>query len=223
MVPAWAPSLRLAPSRSGRTRNESGCAAIGARSSGLGGANLVQLGVWRSLVARSVRVGEVPSSNLGTPILARGKPCFPRGPPSSRCGGALGEVVRLPACGQPHGGGDTGRARIPADTTAFGLGCGLGPRRSFRDRGRDPRQSEPPGSEANRAKKEGAHGGTMGSPVLIRRPRGRNGSRAGRARARTRARSRRAGSSGARGSRRRPPSARIRRGRARKSRRSRGW
>ncbi len=29
------------------------------------------LGVWRSLVARSVRVGEVPSSNLGTPILMR--------------------------------------------------------------------------------------------------------------------------------------------------------
>ena len=27
------------------------------------------LGVWRSLVARSVRVGEVPSSNLGTPII----------------------------------------------------------------------------------------------------------------------------------------------------------
>ena len=26
------------------------------------------LGVWRSLVARSVRVGEAPSSNLGTPI-----------------------------------------------------------------------------------------------------------------------------------------------------------
>src|SRR5690349_24710244 len=25
-------------------------------------------GVWRSLVARSVRVGEVPSSNLGTPM-----------------------------------------------------------------------------------------------------------------------------------------------------------
>ena len=31
-------------------------------------ANLCSLGVWRSLVARSVRVGEVPSSNLGTPI-----------------------------------------------------------------------------------------------------------------------------------------------------------
>ncbi len=29
---------------------------------------LSALGVWRSLVARSVRVGEVPSSNLGTPI-----------------------------------------------------------------------------------------------------------------------------------------------------------
>ncbi len=26
--------------------------------------------MWRSLVARSVRVGEVPSSNLGTPILS---------------------------------------------------------------------------------------------------------------------------------------------------------
>jgi hypothetical protein len=29
---------------------------------------IARLGVWRSLVARSVRVGEVPSSNLGTPI-----------------------------------------------------------------------------------------------------------------------------------------------------------
>src|SRR3954451_20771999 len=29
---------------------------------------LAGLGVWRSLVARSVRVGEVPSSNLGTPM-----------------------------------------------------------------------------------------------------------------------------------------------------------
>src|SRR5207247_6231151 len=34
------------------------------------------LGVWRSLVARSVRVGEVPSSNLGTPIDA-GETMFP--------------------------------------------------------------------------------------------------------------------------------------------------
>ena len=34
------------------------------------------LGVWRSLVARSVRVGEAPSSNLGTPIssLLKGRP-----------------------------------------------------------------------------------------------------------------------------------------------------
>ena len=34
-------------------------------------ANLFRLGVWRSLVARSVRVGEVPSSNLGTPMKFR--------------------------------------------------------------------------------------------------------------------------------------------------------
>src|SRR5262249_48665686 len=31
-------------------------------------ATIGPLGVWRSLVARSVRVGEAPSSNLGTPI-----------------------------------------------------------------------------------------------------------------------------------------------------------
>jgi len=31
-------------------------------------------GVWRSLVARSVRVGEVPSSNLGTPIFSSHRP-----------------------------------------------------------------------------------------------------------------------------------------------------
>ena len=42
-------------------------------------ATLVPLGVWRSLVARSVRVGEVPSSNLGTPIA--GEPCFPHADP----------------------------------------------------------------------------------------------------------------------------------------------
>src|SRR5207248_7204036 len=35
-------------------------------------ANLCAFGVWRSLVARSVRVGEVPSSNLGTPTEAPG-------------------------------------------------------------------------------------------------------------------------------------------------------
>ncbi len=27
------------------------------------------IGAWRSLVARTVRVGEVPSSNLGAPIV----------------------------------------------------------------------------------------------------------------------------------------------------------
>ena len=34
-------------------------------------ATLSALGVWRSLVARSVRVGEVPSSNLGTPTFRK--------------------------------------------------------------------------------------------------------------------------------------------------------
>jgi hypothetical protein len=29
-----------------------------------------RIGAWRSLVARTVRVGEVPSSNLGAPIAA---------------------------------------------------------------------------------------------------------------------------------------------------------
>ena len=38
--------------------------------------------MWRSLVARSVRVGEVPSSNLGTPIGAWGNPWFPHEPRS---------------------------------------------------------------------------------------------------------------------------------------------
>ncbi len=36
------------------------------------------LGVWRSLVARSVRVGEVRSSNLRTPIAAGETPFPPR-------------------------------------------------------------------------------------------------------------------------------------------------
>ena len=40
---------------------------------------LLRPGVWRSLVARSVRVGEAPSSNLGTPIApTRGGTSFPR-------------------------------------------------------------------------------------------------------------------------------------------------
>jgi hypothetical protein len=42
----------------------------------LGFDTLSGLGVWRSLVARSVRVGEVPSSNLGTPI-NMGETMFP--------------------------------------------------------------------------------------------------------------------------------------------------
>ena len=41
---------------------------------------LSRLGVWRSLVARSVRVGEVPSSNLGTPIGPASRNPLPRIP-----------------------------------------------------------------------------------------------------------------------------------------------
>src|SRR5204862_4862502 len=40
-----------------------------------------RLGVWRSLVARSVRVGEAPSSNLGTPTSV-GEPRVPPRAPS---------------------------------------------------------------------------------------------------------------------------------------------
>ena len=50
-------------------------------------------GVWRSLVARSVRVGEAPSSNLGTPIT--GEPT--KVPPCRSCGAgelSLGSVPR---------------------------------------------------------------------------------------------------------------------------------
>src|SRR5688572_17786253 len=72
-----------------------------------------QLGVWRSLVARSVRVGEVPSSNLGTPMEYGGTPGSPVGPllatavevlgcqePSNaRCCTTVSGVVCLPAGG----------------------------------------------------------------------------------------------------------------------------
>jgi hypothetical protein len=44
------------------------------------------IGVWRSLVARSVRVGEVPSSNLGTPMVGTGETMFPPCAPSSAVG-----------------------------------------------------------------------------------------------------------------------------------------
>src|SRR5207245_2226079 len=75
MVPPLAPPSRLVPR--GRLRGlPPGKARLRPRTvaprrtADAGAANLFrQLGVWRSLVARSVRVGEVPSSNLGTPII----------------------------------------------------------------------------------------------------------------------------------------------------------
>src|SRR5919108_6301418 len=59
-------------------RPTSATVPLASSSAELRGANLFPLGVWRSLVARSVRVGEVPSSNLGTPIESRGNRRFPR-------------------------------------------------------------------------------------------------------------------------------------------------
>src|SRR5262249_19128726 len=66
-------------------------------------ATLLPLGVWRILVARSVRVGEVPSSNLGTPTFrkagVRGSGFLPReshfaaGPPGRRLRRRAGAVA----------------------------------------------------------------------------------------------------------------------------------
>ena len=66
---------------------------------------LCSLGVWRSLVARSVRVGEVPSSNLGTPIDAwgtRGSPASPscRRARVERAGLPPGEARLRPGTGR---------------------------------------------------------------------------------------------------------------------------
>ncbi len=65
-------------------------------------ATLCALGVWRSLVARSVRVGEVPSSNLGTPIGVGEPVVSPRAPSFSLWSRvalcqAYGRVNRPPA------------------------------------------------------------------------------------------------------------------------------
>ena len=58
-------------------------------------------GVWRSLVARSVRVGEVPSSNLGTPIAVGGVlPPTTVSPPTRRGGDATLVSASPPAGGE---------------------------------------------------------------------------------------------------------------------------
>ena len=60
-------------------------------------------GVWRSLVARSVRVGEAPSSNLGTPIRRRAGGAEPgrRVPP--RSGAAVPVLALSSNLGAPRG------------------------------------------------------------------------------------------------------------------------
>src|SRR5512136_1502184 len=83
------------------------------------------LGVWRSLVARSVRVGEVPSSNLGTPIARRtGNPAL-RGSLSAAIPEARGG---LQPSGEPplllrigrRGRDAVGRAAYPRSDAARG-------------------------------------------------------------------------------------------------------
>src|SRR5262245_18588850 len=68
MVLPFGPSLFFEVVRLvGSHRAKPGCAR-GTTNRGRTSLTCELLGVWRSLVARSVRVGEVPSSNLGTPI-----------------------------------------------------------------------------------------------------------------------------------------------------------
>ena len=114
-------------------------------------------GVWRSLVARSVRVGEAPSSNLGTPTFRtagiRGSGFLPRGSPpaaghvpeGARCRGRNcreAQPSRLRAAYLPTTGrlgrrrSDTAvmRGSIPRSSTRWTTGRGgAWPPRRFRE------------------------------------------------------------------------------------------
>ena len=83
-----------------------------------------RLGVWRSLVARSVRVGEVPSSNLGTPIGGGGTAGFPHVPSRRRHdASSLGSAVRrcgrrmLDSCCGPCSSTSTSPSRGPGPSS----------------------------------------------------------------------------------------------------------
>ena len=107
---------------------------------------LARSGVWRSLVARSVRVGEVPSSNLGTPIDVG--PRTPRLPSRPGVEGKRPHVRRRlrPAArrsrhrgGPPGAGGDATlrRSSRTPGTTSASASC----RRWRCSRRRRPRRS----------------------------------------------------------------------------------
>jgi hypothetical protein len=77
--------------------------------------------VWRSLVARSVRVGEVPSSNLGTPI-NMGETMFPPWAPfflSLKPLTVMGLRRSESGCGRKRRLSDEGVDRVCADVGAF--------------------------------------------------------------------------------------------------------
>ena len=114
---------------------------------GRGAGTLWALGVWRSLVARSVRVGEVPSSNLGTPICSQaGDP--PRGGHRPRTSPRVGRRPGL--CSAERAAGRPLRRRLHAlaaraGARARGVPAGRGTRtgsastrRATRTRGSRP-------------------------------------------------------------------------------------
>ena len=100
-------------------------------------------GVWRSLVARSVRVGEVPSSNLGTPMRFRSRSTGSRAAVGSGHDGAVRPRVRraLRAAGGHRAGAARCRSRSrPAAPSRLGPAAA---RRHRRRRGRDRRRHAP--------------------------------------------------------------------------------
>ena len=113
---------------------------------------LRRLGVWRSLVARSVRVGEAPSSNLGTPIAlhawSRGLATAPGLLPILAC--VLRAVVFDVDFTLARPGPDLGARRATASSAA-GYGLDLDPRGTRRRaRRRSRRSSAIPSSTTTR-------------------------------------------------------------------------
>ena len=123
-------------------------------------------GVWRSLVARSVRVGEVPSSNLGTPIhtgqrkRSRGRRLRERDARPMRGAHSKGPGFRRPTlrfrtrCGRHIG---ESPMRLPCSSVrSFLACCGVASGRSGADpRGRRRRPQVDGGHEGRRLQPPG--------------------------------------------------------------------